>query len=147
MTHPPTPELRSPHPRSAFPTPPAAVEAGPKADDSGTANPAADPFYSIRFATDAGAPCARCGEATGSGPVGYHGDQAICDLCLLEGSHELGMVLALVAVTRAYGSVEDPSSEEQRQGLRILGAFARIYESFAAKAGPARRIVPHLPIN
>ncbi len=152
MTHPPTAELRSPHSRSAYRTSQRPVDVDPAADPSeadlsGGAKPAAEPAYSIRLATDAGAPCRLCAAETGSGPVGYRGEEAICDLCLLEDSPALGMVLALVAVTRAYGSVEPASTDEQRQGLDVLGAFARIYERVAAKSGPARRILPGFRVH
>ncbi len=98
--------------------------------------------FSIRHAEDPDAICALCDRPTGTGPVGHSGDRPVCDLCLLEGSSVLGMVLALVAVVRAFGSVEVSSDEEHRQALAELGAFARIYERFAAKSGPARRFLP-----
>ena len=62
----------------------------------------------------------------------------VCDLCLVEGSHELGMVLAVVSVVRAYANVAADSPEHHPDALRELGAFARIYESFAVKSGPMR---------
>ncbi len=98
--------------------------------------------YSSRLAETTEAICALCEHPTGAGPVGHFDDQPICDLCLLEGSHELAMVLALVAVVRAYGSVEVASDAERREALDELGAFARVYEHFAAKSGSPRRIVP-----
>ncbi len=104
---------------------------------------APEPVYSIRVAEAAGA-CAHCGEPTGTGPVGYDGDQAICDLCFLERSKVLGMVLALIAVTRACARVELRSSQDRHAADAELGAFARIYERFAAKSGPARWILPRL---
>ncbi len=139
-------ELRSSpsHPTSGAPA--AQGESDPTGETPHDVDPAARPAYSIRMADTAGA-CHRCGEATGTGPVGYHGDQAICDLCLLEGSNELGMVLALVAVTRACASVELTSDADRRAADAELGAFARIYESFAAKSGPARRILPRLTVH
>ncbi len=123
------------------------ADSAPVHDASGAAAVAVEPAYSIRVAADPGAPCPLCGVETGSGPVGYHGDQAICDLCLLEASPALGVVLGLVAVTRAYGSVEVASTDERRDALQELGAFARIYERFAAKSGPARRILPRLSVH
>ena len=125
----------------------AGLEGGPAAGTTGAVRTALEPPYSIRVAIDAGAPCAVCGTATGSGPVGYHGEEAICDLCLLEGSSQLGMVLALIAVVRAYASVEVTSDADRRDALAELGAFARIYETFAAKSGPARRFPPRLSIH
>ena len=82
--------------------------------------------YSIRVATNPGKLCGQCGEP-------------ICDMCLLEGCHELGMVLAVIAVARAYASVDPHQVNERREALEELGAFVRIYERFAAKSGPPRR--------
>ena len=146
MTASPQVPLRSslPHPTSG--TRSARVAADPAGEPSRNADATAEPVYNIRVADTAGV-CPRCGESTGTGPVGYHGDQAICDLCLLEGSNELGMVLALVAVTRACASVELTSDADRRAADAELGAFARIYESFAAKSGPARRILPRLTVH
>ncbi len=83
--------------------------------------------------------CAACGKQdTGAGPVGYRDDEPICDLCLLEGSTDLGMALALIAVTRAYGSMEPGTSEGHQEALEELGMFARIYHRIASKSWPAR---------
>ncbi len=140
-------ELRSSQPQQTSATRRPKVASDPAGKPSGVLPTGVEPVYSIRIATNAGAPCPLCGAATGSGPVGYLGDQAICDLCLLEGSNDLGMVLALVAVVRAYGSVEQASSDEQRDALNELGAFARIYERFAAKSGPMRWFLPRLFVH
>ncbi len=96
--------------------------------------------YSIRVPEPAGATrCDRCkSRFSAMGPTGYAEDRPICDMCLLEGSSELGMVLALVAVVRAFGAVEPTDREDYRDALKELGAFARIYERVAAKSGPAR---------
>lgn len=97
-------------------------------------------LYSIRIPVPAGeARCARCRVVfSAAGPTGYAEDSPICDMCLLEGSQELGMVLALVAVVRAFGGVRPSSHGDYREALNELGAFSRIYEQFAAKSGPAR---------
>ncbi len=97
-------------------------------------------MYSIRVPQPAGtARCARCRvQFSAAGPTGYAEDSPICDMCLLEGSQELGMVLALVAVVRAFGRVKPSSHGDYRDALNELGAFARIYETFAAKSGPPR---------
>ena len=103
-----------------------------------------DPLYSIRVAESPGTLCAGCGkQETGAGPVGYLDEEPICDLCLLQGSHELGMVLAVISVVRAYANVRGYGAESQ-SALEELGAFARVYERFAAKSGPARliRLIP-----
>ena len=102
------------------------------------------PLYSIRVAENSGCLCVACSkQETGAGPVGYIDDDPVCDLCLLEGNHELGMVLAVISVVRAYASVKG-SPEEWQSALEELGAFARVYDRFAAKSGPARliRIIP-----
>jgi len=102
------------------------------------------PLYSIRVAKNPGSLCAACGkQETGSGPVGYLDDAAVCDLCLLQGNHELGLVLAVICVTRAYASVRG-DSEESQAALEELGAFARVYDRVASKSGPARmfKIIP-----
>ncbi len=95
--------------------------------------------YSIRVATNPGTLCGQCAEPTGAGPIGCLDDEPICDMCLLEGSHELGMVLAVIAVARAYASIDPGQVRERREALEELGAFVRIYERFAAKSGPPRR--------
>ena len=94
------------------------------------------PQYSIRLAASK-ATCTLCAAATGTGPVGYRDAEPVCDRCLLEQCESLGMVLALVAVTRAYAET-DPA--EARESLVELGGFARIFEYVAATWGPARLI-------
>lgn len=95
--------------------------------------------YSIQVARSPGIPCAECAEPTGAGPIGCLADEPICDMCLLEGCHELGMVLAVIAVARTYASIDPLQVRERREALEELGAFVRIYERFAAKLGPPRR--------
>ena len=98
-----------------------------------------EPFYSIRVADRPGVVCAVCGEhETGEGPVGYLGEDPICDLCLLKGSPVLGLLVAVACVTRSYGALEGGSVREQLAALRELGAFARIYEAVSAKTWVAR---------
>ncbi len=99
-----------------------------------------DVLYSIRIPVPAGeVRCARCRALfSAAGPTGYAEDSPICDMCLLEGCQELGMVLALVAVVRAFGRVRPSGHGDYREALNELGAFCRIYEQFAAKAGPPR---------
>ena len=126
---------------------PALADAPPSPLPEGLSRPlkADEPLYSIRVADNPGTVCAACRQQeTGTGPVGYRDDSPICDLCLLEGNHELGMVLAVVAVTRAYASVKNATLDERQEALRELGAFARVYEAVAAKSWPARvfKIVP-----
>ena len=95
--------------------------------------------YSIQVARSPGILCAECAEPTGAGPIGCLDDEPICDMCLLEGCHELGMVLAVIAVARAFASVDPRQVREQREALEELGASVRIYERLATKSGPLRR--------
>ena len=97
-----------------------------------------DPLYSIRVADSPGAMCAACGkQETGAGPVGYMDDEPICDLCLLERSTDLGLMMAMIAVARAYAEAGATAADEQ-EALRELGVFARIYHRVASKSWPAR---------
>ena len=99
-----------------------------------------DPLYSIRVADNPGAICAACRtQETGSGPVGFMDDDPICDLCLLERSTDLGLLLAIVSVVRVYAT-SSGTPEAHRQALEELGAFARIYHRIASKSWPARVI-------
>ncbi|NJL27047.1 MAG: hypothetical protein HC897_03770 [Thermoanaerobaculia bacterium] len=102
------------------------------------AGPAIRPRFSIRLAERGGVECSICGELTGSGPVGCSDDEPICDRCLIEGCHELGMVLALVAVTRGVARLEPPTEQQAREALDQLGNFAKLYEQIAARLGPPR---------
>lgn len=102
---------------------------------------ATEPRYSIRLAESPGTPCAQCIEPTGAGPVGYLDEEPVCDRCLLHNCAELGMVIAVIAVTRDYGAFEPQSEAEWLAALAELGAFARIYERFALRSGPRRRIL------
>ena len=93
-----------------------------------------DPLYSIRINDSPGSTCAACRkQETGEGPVGYMGDDPICDLCLLERSTDLGLLLAISAVSRAYAE-----SAAEPEALNELGVFARIYHRIASKSWAAR---------
>jgi hypothetical protein len=96
--------------------------------------------YSIRIPVPAGeACCPRClRRFLAAGPTGFVDEQPICDLCLLDGSQPLGMLLALAAVVRTFGAVEPEREEERLEASEELAAFARIYERVAAKSGPPR---------
>ena len=97
-----------------------------------------EPLYSIRVAESSGTLCAACGkQETGSGPVGYMDDEPICDLCLLERSTDLGLMMAVVAVVRAYAGTGG-APEQRQEALEELGVFARIYHRVASKSWPAR---------
>ncbi len=120
-----------PQPPEADPRPlPEGLSRPPKIDE---------PLYSIRVADSPGTLCAACGkQETGAGPVGYLDDEQICDLCLLEGSTDLGLAMAMIAVARAYASIGVGTSKEHQGALEELGAFARIYHRIASKSWPAR---------
>ncbi len=106
--------------------------------DTTALDPAEAERYSIRIAEHPGTPCVVCGEATGSGPVGYRDEDPICDRDLLEGCNRLGMVMALVAVSRVSAVAMAAHPEDAEHALREVGAFARLYERFAAQSGPLR---------
>jgi len=97
-------------------------------------------LYSIRVPETPGpVGCHHCGlRFHAAGPTGYADDEPICDMCLLESSHELGMVMGLIAVTRDFGARAVDSGEQYAEALAEFGAFARLYERFAALSGPAR---------
>ncbi len=120
----------------ATPQPP---ETDPRPLPEGLSRSAPDePLYSIRVAESPGILCAACGkQETGAGPVGYLDEEPICDLCLLERSTDLGLLLAVVSVVRVYAT-SSGSSEQHAEALEELGAFARIYHRIASKSWPAR---------
>lgn len=99
--------------------------------------------YSIRLPDHPGATaCARCGERfRAAGPTGHANDEPICDLCLIECEEQLGMVLALITISRSYGGERHETPEEHWEALEELGAFVRIYEQVAARCGPPRLIL------
>ncbi len=96
-----------------------------------------EPRYSIRIADSPGTLCAACGkQETGTGPVGYLGEEPVCDLCLLGRTTDLGMAMALIAVTCAYASIGSGMSEAHQDAM--VCAFARFYHRNASKSWPAR---------
>ncbi len=116
----------------ATPQPP---EADPRPLPEGLSRAVPDePLYSIRVADSPGTLCAACGkQETGAGPVGYLDDEPICDLCLLERSTDLGLMLATIAVVRAYAGTVG-TAQDQQEALNELGVFARIYHRVASKS-------------
>ncbi len=87
--------------------------------------------------------CLACdGIFVAAGPTGYRDDQAVCDACLLTLDAQLGMVLALVSVTRSYGDLD--LEETCEAARRELMAFARIYHRYASKFAPRRDIARDL---
>lgn len=103
-----------------------------------------DMLYSIRVPGEAeDIQCPRCGiDLKAAGPTGFAAEAPICDVCLLEASPHLGMVLALVAVARAHAELPRAThAPGYWLALEELGAFVRIYDRFAAKAGPRRSLL------
>ncbi len=99
---------------------------------------AEEPRYSIRIAKTPGT-CAVCRtQDTGIGPVGYSGEEPICDLCLLEDSTDLGMILALIAVVRAFATIGAGTSQAHQDSMEELCAFARIFHQIVSKSWPVR---------
>jgi hypothetical protein len=102
-------------------------------------------FYSIRLPKPAVVVCGRCSTRfRAAGPTGYADEEPLCDLCFLEAEEELGMVLALVSVTRLFAVCEYASLGEYWQALAEVGAFGRLYERVAARSGPPRIFSPPL---
>lgn len=88
--------------------------------------------------------CSACGETfAGGGPTAYADRRPLCDRCVFDHDAQLAMVLAAVSVLRAFAASE-PSAADQQAALDLL-RFARLYETFAAKHGGARR-EPQLPM-
>ncbi len=73
-----------------------------------------------------------------AGPTGFFRNRPICDGCLLIGDRQLGMVMTMITVCRYYGGMKPIDDIEEQLHQRELAAFARIYEGFAARYGPAR---------
>lgn len=104
-------------------------------------------IYSIRLPDRIGeVRCARCGTRfRAAGPTGHADELPICDLCLLECEEELGMVLALISVVRAYASMPYGSAREHWEALEEVGAFSHIFERVAmTRSGSGRIFRPDL---
>ena len=97
------------------------------------------PIYSVRAGGGPAVSCVACGRRfDGRSPSGYRDDAPICDSCLLQADAELGMVLAVISINRAYATLSAQGSGEWLDPLLELGAFARVYEIFAKRTGPPR---------
>ncbi len=106
----------------------------------------ASPLFSIRVPKEAAVvACPYSGQRFyAAGPTAYQDDQPISDLAMLGRCRELGMLLALAAVTRACGALSLAAPEVGREALVQLAAFARVYETYTAKSGPQRPFnLPH----
>lgn len=97
--------------------------------------------YAIRVPkVPIGALCPRCATCFwASGPTGYENERAICDACLLEACHPLGMLLALALVTRQLANLSTEAGSDYDGALREVGLFAQVYEQVAAQDGPPRK--------
>ncbi len=97
--------------------------------------------YAIRVPkVPIGALCPRCGTCFwASGPTGYENERAICDACLLEACHPLGMLLALALVTRQLANLSTKEGDDYDGALKEVGIFAQVYEQVAAQDGPPRK--------
>lgn len=98
-------------------------------------------MYSIRMPQAAlGVQCPKCGLSFwAAGPTGYEDELPICDACLLESCHPLGMLLALALVTRQLANLQVGEGGDYDQALRETGIFAQVYEQVASQDGPPRR--------
>ena len=97
--------------------------------------------YAIRVPeVPIGALCPRCDTCFwASGPTGYENERAICDACLLEACHPLGMLLALALVTRQLANLSAQEGDDYDGALQEVGLFAQVYEQVAAQDGPPRK--------
>ncbi len=111
----------------------------PRNDPKSTATGGPKPVFSVQSGAGSEVSCAACNQRfDGCGPIGYRDDAPICDSCLIESDAELGMALALISVNRVYATISRQGSGEWLDPLLELGAFARLYELFAARSGPPR---------
>lgn len=96
--------------------------------------------YSIRVPREAHeVECPRCGlRFFAAGPTGFCAGKPVCDRCLFEGSPQLGMLLALVSMTRGFARLVPMSELHAEATLEMLGTFAYTYELFASRFGPPR---------
>ncbi|MEM1181235.1 MAG: hypothetical protein AAGM22_23035 [Acidobacteriota bacterium] len=76
--------------------------------------------YSLRINHRPGFVCALCPARTGEGPVGYFGEEPICDRCLDAAVPDLSALLALNAVARIYVRLLDRDPAEAQSFLRPL---------------------------
>ncbi len=57
---------------------------------------------------------------------------------MLDACDDLGLVLALVSVTRAFGAIPLKHADAGREGVEQLAAFARVFEHVMAKKAERR---------
>ena len=97
--------------------------------------------YSIRVPSLAvGVRCPTCEQSFwAAGPTGYADETPICDACLLQACHPLGMLLALSLVTRQLANLSPKEGKDFESALQEVGVFARVYEQVASQEGPPRR--------
>lgn len=104
-------------------------------------HPSTEPHFSIAAATRAVVSCGRCGNfLSAGGPTGCLGREPICDVCLLEGDSQLGMLVALGSVARLYAQFDREDGSAREIAAAQLLAFARIYDRFAHRFAPMREL-------
>jgi len=103
-------------------------------------HPRAEVRYAIRVPRPAReVECPQCGARfVAAGPTGYDDDEPICDQCLLDGSTQLGMLLALASTTRGFGRMRPENNRQFWDMLVELAHFARFYEDCAQVYAPYR---------
>jgi len=90
--------------------------------------------YSVQINQTPGSLCVACKtNPSAEGPVGYFNNAPVCDICLLLGAKELGMLVALAVLVRAFAD-DDANSPpaESDESLSLLVLFARIYDRQAS---------------
>ncbi len=90
----------------------------------------------IRWLEAASDPCVVCEQDVGTGPVGFKTDEpagSLCDGCLLEANHDLGMMILMVHVVRelatAAEGINDPWKADEI--MLSLMLFAKVYNQGA----------------
>lgn len=104
---------------------------------------------SIRVPEPSGTqPCAVCDRPfLAAGPTGHLGRRPVCDRCFLEVDLQLGMVLAMISVVRAYGAVGAASPWQEERAEGELLASARLYERIASRWARARKPLLDWPVG
>ena len=93
--------------------------------------------YSLRINHHPGCVCALCPAHTGEGPVGYFGEEPICDRCLDAAEPDLSALLALNAIVRIYVRLSQRDPDHAQSLLRpLLAEFGQATEHW----GPPRLI-------
>ncbi len=100
--------------------------------------PGKDYLYSIRNLTEQENTCTCCDTALGPGPTGFRDNEPLCELCMIDDSPRLGIVLMLVAMARActQGHRRYPAAPIFVGQLMV---FARLFDNVFRREGiPSR---------